>query len=644
MRHPGRILMIALTIATWSSASRAATVPTGFIETQIAGGLANPTAMAFAPDGRLFVCLQGGQVRVIKNGALLSAPFVSLTVNASGERGLLGIAFDPNFESNHFVYLYYTAVTPTLHNRVSRFTASGDVAVAGSETVLLDLNNLTSATNHNAGAMHFGPDGKLYIAVGENATASNAQTLGNLLGKMLRINSDGSIPSDNPFFATAMGNNRAIWALGLRNPFTFAFQPGSGRLFINDVGQNTVEEINDGIAGSNYGWPDSEGPTTNGNHRGPSYFYGRGSTLFTGCAITGGAFYDPAVGQFPVQYVGRYFFADYCGGWIDSLDPASPTTATNFASGIASPVDLKVGPDGSLYYLARGSGGVVVRITYTGDAAPSISQHPISQTVAIGQPVTFSVSATGSQPLTYQWQRNEQNIPGATSSSYSIAAVATSHNGARFRCFVSNQAGTAVSNGAVLTVTGNAPPVATITQPAAGALYSGGMTIVYAGSGTDPEDGNLSANAFTWQVDFHHDTHTHPFIAATSGATGGSFVIPTTGETSPDVWYRVYLTVRDSAGLATTVFRDVQPRTVSVTLSAAPGGLQLTLDGQPVSASYTFTAVVGMLRTIGAPTPQTRNNSTYDFESWSDGGAATHEITVPASAATYSARFQRRKR
>jgi glucose/arabinose dehydrogenase len=251
-------IVCCLLIVATNGLVAAATLPAGFSETLVANGLSSPTSMDFAPDGRLFVCLQGGQLRVIKNGSLLPAPFVSLTVNSSGERGLLGVAFDPNFATNNFVYVYYTAPTPSIHNRVSRFTANGDVAVAGSELVLLDLENL-SATNHNGGAIHFGPDGKLYVAVGENAVPSNSQTLTNRLGKVLRINSDGSIPSDNPFFNTATGVNRSIWALGLRNPFTFAFQPGTGRLFINDVGQNAWEEINDGIAGSNYGWSTCEG-------------------------------------------------------------------------------------------------------------------------------------------------------------------------------------------------------------------------------------------------------------------------------------------------------------------------------------------------------------------------------------------------
>jgi glucose/arabinose dehydrogenase len=343
----------------------AATLPAGFTETIITG-LTSPTAMEIAPDGRIFVCQQGGSLRVIKNGVLLPTPFVTLNVDPNGERGLLGIAFDPNFATNNFIYLYYTVPTTPRHNRVSRFTANGDVVVPGSEAIILELDNLSSAQNHNGGAIHFGPDGKLYIAVGENATPTNAQTLANMLGKVLRINSDGTIPADNPFFNTASGNNRSIWALGLRNPFTFAFQPGTGRLFINDVGQDSWEEINDGIAGSNYGWNITEGPTSNPAFRSPLFSYGHGIGATVGCAIAGGAFYNPTAVRFPPSFLGKYFFADLCSGWIRVFDPASGT-ASAFASSISSPVDLKVSVDGSLYYLARGpnaTSGLLSRVQF----------------------------------------------------------------------------------------------------------------------------------------------------------------------------------------------------------------------------------------------------------------------------------------
>jgi glucose/arabinose dehydrogenase len=360
----------------------AATLPAGFTETQFGSNVGtSPTAMEFAPDGRLFVCLQGGQLRVIENGVLLPAPFVTVTTTANGERGLLGIAFDPNFASNQFVYVYYTVITAPIHNRVSRFTANGNVAVAGSETVILELNNLSSATNHNGGGIHFGPDGKLYVGVGENANPANSQIFTNRLGKLLRINADGTIPSDNPttfpgIAGSSSGDNRAIWSVGLRNPYTFAFQPGTGRLFINDVGQSTWEEIDDGIAGSNYGWSICEGfcSPPNANYRDPLFEYGHGTSGTTGCAIVGGAFYNPAINQFPASYTGKYFFSDLCSGWIRLMDP-SDNTASAFATGLSTPVDLKVGPEGSLYYLAQGSGGQVWKISATPSQALNISSR-----------------------------------------------------------------------------------------------------------------------------------------------------------------------------------------------------------------------------------------------------------------------------
>ena len=349
--------LVAAVLVSLAVVARGATLPSGFSESTIASGLSNPTAMAMAPDGRIFVCQQGGALRVIKNNTLLTAPFVTVTVNSSGERGLLGVAFDPDFLSNQYVYVYYTATTPQVHNRISRFTASGDVAAPGSEVVLLDLDNL-SATNHNGGAIHFGRDGKLYAAVGENAVTSNSQTLTNLLGKMLRINSDGSIPTDNPFYNQASGVNRAIWAMGLRNPFTFGVHPNSGRLFINDVGGSQWEEINDGIAGGNYGWPATEGPTNNPSYISPVHYYANANA--PECAIAGGAFYAPEIRQFPPSYLEAYFFSDLCGGWIRWIN--TQYASTGFATGISSPVDLLVGDDGSLYYLARS--GVVVRVRW----------------------------------------------------------------------------------------------------------------------------------------------------------------------------------------------------------------------------------------------------------------------------------------
>jgi glucose/arabinose dehydrogenase len=346
--------------------------PAGFTQNESwVTGLANATAFAQAPDGRIFVAEQVGRLRVLKNGVLLTTPFVDLvsSIDASGERGLIGVALHPDFATNGWVYVYYTRAvdTPvrTRNNRVSRFTASGDVAAAGSEVVLADLPNLSSATNHNGGAMKFGADGKLYVAVGDNANTSTPQNLSNVFGKMLRFNDDGTIPSDNPYFAQQTGQARAIWASGLRNPFTFAVQPGTGRMHINDVGQSTWEEISLGAAGANYGWPASEGPDNIGaGVTAPLFAYRHSAAspagsgvggFFVGFAIAGGAFYPSSgpAATFPAGYRGNYFFADYVSKFIGLIDLANGNAAYSFGAVSGNPVDLLAGSDGALYVLTR---------------------------------------------------------------------------------------------------------------------------------------------------------------------------------------------------------------------------------------------------------------------------------------------------
>jgi glucose/arabinose dehydrogenase len=635
-------IVCALLAALVFSPLTAATLPAGFTETSLTGALANPTALAFTPDGRALVTEQGGRLRVVKNGALLTQPFLTVTVNSSGERGLLGVAVDPQFTANGYIYVYYTTSGSPIHNRVSRFTANSsnpDVAAAG-ETVLLDLPALSSATNHNGGAIHFGNDGKLYIAVGENASPSLAPSLNSPFGKILRINSDGSFPADNPFFSQTSGVNQAIWARGLRNPFTFAVNRANGRIHVNDVGQDAWEEVNLGVAGSNYGWPSVEGNNPPGvaGMRYPIYTY---QNAGSNCAITGGAFYTPATSSFPTEYSGRYFFGDYCGGFLRTLSPPDYTQETGFATGISGLVDIQVAPDGTLHYLARrsGSDGELKRVQYTAGTAPGITSQPSNVTVAAGQSATFRVTASGTAPLRYQWQRNGANISGATSASYSLT-TSTADNGATFRAIVSNDFGSATSTAATLTVTGGNAPTATITAPTAGTTYRGGQTFTYSGTASDTEDGTLPASAFTWRVDFHHDTHSHPFVADTTGVTSGTFTIPDRGETAANVWYRIILTVRDSSGLTATRTFDLQPRTTIVRIESSPNALQLTLDGQPITTPYTFTGVEGIVRTLGAPASVTSGGARYDFASWSDGGQATHEIVTPTNDTTYTALYQ----
>lgn len=563
LRGLGVLLLIVTlfqAIPTW-----AATVPLGFTNEAFNAPLTigGSTAMEFAPDGRLFLTEQQGSVRVVKNGTVLPTPFVTLTVDSTVERGLLGVTFHPDFANQPYVYFYYTVPGSPPHNRVSRFPASNDVASPGAEEIILELEDLIpDQPYHNAGAIHFGPDGKLYIAVGENTRAELAQSLDHWLGKILRVNPDGSFPADNPFYtvATPSAKRNAVWALGLRNPFNFAFQPGTGRMLINDVGWVSWEEINEGIAGANYGWPLCEGlkcaqppsTLTVGSYRGPLLAYSHGGTP-TRCAITGGDFYNPTPSLFfPANYVGQYFFMDLCGGWIYSLNPNTGTVAS-FAAGIGFPVPLKAGPDGQLYYFDSGN-GTLNRIRF--------------------------------------------NPPAGT----------------------------------------NQPPTGTISAPAEfpPAQYSAGETINFSGTGTDPESGPVD---LIWSVTYHRGPSAQLVLGPFSGA-GGSFTVPTVGEPVTGAFYRVHLTVRDGAGLVSqAVTRDITPRTANLSVTTTPAGLTVKLNGQEQATPVTLPGVVGAQWELGAISPQSLNGQSYVFAGWSDGGAATHPITVPASGASFTATF-----
>ena len=345
-----RLALAAVLVVPSIATAADRVLPPGFTWAEIASGITGATAMAVAPDGRVFVCEQTGTLRVVKDGKLLDRPFLRVEVDSWWERGLIGVALDPDFAKNGFVYTCYVARGPYPHHRISRLTARGDVAIEGSEVVLLEGDDQTPIGGqypfgHQGGAIHFGKDGKLYVGLGEQSVGWPAQRTDMLQGKLLRINPDGSIPDDNPFVATVEGKYRAIWALGLRNPFTFAVQPGTGRIAIGDVG-GAREEINLAARGANYGWPTVEhGPTADARFRGPIHHYSTSS-------VTGLAFV-PSDSAFPPEYRGKLLFADFMLGWIKALDPENPRDVAEFGRGFRRVSDMAFAPDGGLYLLER---------------------------------------------------------------------------------------------------------------------------------------------------------------------------------------------------------------------------------------------------------------------------------------------------
>jgi glucose/arabinose dehydrogenase len=625
-------------------AAAAIGVPQGFTATTLTSGqFFAPTLFTFTPAGDVLVSQQTGKIKLFKNGSVTN--FLSLTVASATDRGILGTAFDPAFPSAPYIYVYYHRPSPSIHGVISRFTVQGDQAVAASEQVIYTMDDLKPTGLHTGGVMEFGLDGKLYVSVGDDARGTEvSQSLSSDQGKILRINKDGSIPTDNPFSTTASGKYRSIWALGLRNPYTWAFD-ATGRMLVSEVGLDTWEELNRGARGANYGWPTVSGDAHDPRFVDPVFVYRHGTEANEGCAVIGGDFADAGRSAFPSTYDGSYFFADYCNGWLRAYDLATDSIR-DFATGIESPTHMRFGPDGQLYVLTRGQNGqpsTLIRIAYTGSASalPSIVTQPADVTASVGSPASFSVEAQGQAPLAYQWFRNGAALSGATTSTYTLASTVLADDGATFSVRVSNSLGQVTSRSAVLRVSSNRPPVPTITSPSTTATYAGGTVVNYAGTATDPEDGALPASAFDWEIDFHHDTHVHPFLDPPPGSKSGSFQAPVANfETAANVWFRIYLTVTDPAGNTTTIFRDVHPRTVTIKLLTLPAGGRVTIDGSEVAAPVTITGVAGMQRTIAPVSPVTIAGKTWVFDSWSDFGAGSHVIAPPGGSATYIAVYR----
>ncbi len=613
-------------------------LPAGFVAEQIAGGL-DPTDLVITPDNRILISIKSGRILVVDNDELLPHTFLDISdrVDNFNERGLGHLVLDPDFETNNYYYVYYTAKN-TNRNRISRFTANGNTTLPGSEVILLELDAM-SGSIHNGGDMVFGPDGKLYVSTGDGANPATAQSANSLLGKILRMNKDGSVPADNPYYANPAFNGvyKLIYSLGLRNPFSMDIQPGTGSIFACDVGQETWEEVNNIVAGANYGWPLIEGPRTTQspppNYHDPLYAY----THASGCSVVGAAFYNPAVPSFPPEYHGKFFFADYCGGYIRALDPATGNTMP-FATGINRPLAFAVSRQGDMYYLQRagmGGGspedntstpdGSLWKITYTGSGVPFIGQQPQPATVVAGENAVFSVRAFGQEPLIYQWYKNGVSV-GTHASILELTEVALSDNGALIWCEVSNVLGTATSTQVTLTVTANTRPQPEISLPEVDYRYEAGTMLLFAGTAADAEDGVLPASQLTWKIDFHHDDHVHPALQSTSGILSGEYAIPRIGETDDNVWYRIYLTATDSEGLSKTVYRDVYPVKTTFTLSTVPAGLTLLLDGQPVVTPLTVTSVKGITRVTEAPSLQLAHNSYFVFNAWNTGSSERTRI------------------
>ena len=630
---------------------------TNFFQNEVlATGFELPTSIEFLPDGRMLVVELAGKIRVLPPPYVQpdATPFLQLTnVGSAGvQQGIYDIALDPDFSTNHFYYAFYTLGSPN-RDRLSRFTANSTNSgtVAGSEVVLYQDPQDASA-EHHGGAIAFGNDGKLYFTTGEHFNGGDAQLLTSPRGKIHRINKDGTIPADNPFRDGNGPNVDSIWAYGLRNPFRAYYDAPTGRLYVGDVGGNDYstakEEINLGVAGANYGWPNSEGPCSS-PCTSPIYSYPHNGR---DASVTGGFVYRGT--QFPASYQGSYFFADYTQNWIRRLTfdtNGNVTGVVNFepANGtVDGPygdiVYLTEGPDGAVYYVDLGYSDIggtfgvskIRRIRSVQSNQPPLavaSANPTSGPV----PLAVSFSSAGSsdpegRPLSYSWAFGD----GTTSTAANPSHTYIQAGQYTARLTVSDGVNSTLSTPIMISA-GNKPG-ATILSPQDGAFFRAGDVISFSGDAIDPEDGVLPASAYRWSIDFLHEGHVHPGVPQT-GVKSGTFTIPTSGhDFSGNTRYRVTLTVTDSTGLSDTKVVTVWPTKVNLTFDTVPTGLTLYIDGIARTTPFVYDTLVGFSHDVEARN-QSVGATNYTFASWSDGGAQQHSLVAPETAHSYTATY-----
>ena len=740
------VALVAVGIATVAvgPAGAAPVVRTGFADNVVFAGLNQPTAIAFAPDGEVFVAEKTGIIErfdSIADGTPSQFADLRTQTHNFWDRGLLGLAVDPQFPARPYVYALYTydarpgQTAPSwgspgadsdgcpsppgattdgclVQGRLSRLTDTGGTMSA--EKVLVQ-GWCQQFPSHSVGTVLVGPDGALYAGAGEgasflyadygqqkNACADPPAAAGTDLappaaeggalrsqsvrraagepvvldGAIIRVDPDtGNALPGGPFAASQDANARRIIAYGMRNPFRFTTRPGTNELWVGDVGWSTDEEIDripdatDGVA-ENFGWPCYEGTVPQpgyqnanlalcnslysaGGARSPYFSYRHDSNVVPGdgCApgsssISGLAFQTGT--SYPASYDGALFFADYSRDciWVmrrgtnGQPDPAQISPFVTAAGGV---VQIAAGPDGELYYVTLA--GEVHRIRYlAGNRQPVAHATATPASGPPGMTVQFDASTSSDadgDPLSYAWDLDgdgQYDDATTVSPQWTYGATAT----VTARVLVSDGHGGTGTDQVTVTVGDPAPPPSPVIDTPTSALHwKVGDPIAFSGHATDGVGDALPAAALSWQVVMYHcpsNCHTHP-IQSFAGVASGQL-------SAPDHEYPSYLelvlTARDSSGQSASTAVRLDPLTVDLTFDTAPSGLPLSVFSASAAAPVTSTVIVGSSVSVSAPLTQSLNGRTYDFVSWSDGGAATHNVVAdpapPRLVATYRAR------
>ncbi|MDX6668354.1 MAG: hypothetical protein QOK04_1734, partial [Solirubrobacteraceae bacterium] len=702
----GRVAALVALLLPASASAGPTFSDTGFAYQPLVTGLPRPTAVAWTPDGRMLIATKDGKVFVATrdgNGNLTGDASqiidISDRVNRYGDRGLLGLAVDSDYASNHYIYFLHTYEEGSdpgdagpKASQLRRVVLNPDNSV-GPSTVILGANTSqvpcpapsntlecipSDSPSHSIGTVRADADGTLWVGSGDGADYGGMDQRAfrtfdetSYAGKILHIDRNGQGLAGHPFCTNDSDLSHVctkLYAKGFRNPFRFTLRNGGAGPAVGDVGWNTREELDmlpsltDTTTPRDFGWPCYEGkittPAYNGNqgcfspdqnnqsvYHGPvtppvyDFAHSDGAV-----AVVGGPTYYGT--QFPAAYRGATLFGDYGSGVMRRYDPGNGQVS-QVAAGAGAWVDLESAPAG-LSYAAAGdvvyvnindfsdTGGSVGRVYYaTGNHAPVAS---MSGTTPTSGQAPLLVNFHGEQSsdvdggsLTYDWDFGDGTSlsdagPTPPAHPYATGGLYIA------RLTVSDAGG--LTGRAMMQINAGAPTV-TLLRPLAGSLYRDGTAVPLQGSAKDANDQPIPDSGLSWHVVLHHLSHTHDLGLYTGSSTSFN---PLTDHDA-NSHYDVTLTATDSKGVSASKAVSIYPETVKLTIASSPSGAPVTYAGANQTAPVTVTTAVGFTTSISAAFQFQEGSTSYAFASWSDGRAASHDITVPAADTTLTATY-----